>query len=184
MSDLGTLLKGYEHVFVFLTLVGVLVLIYFLLLKPAGYGLSVSVQGPNSKQGFMNYGAGNIGYYSDRTDSTGALENADPRGLTAAQSYGLRSNGDGFSNGAYEPPVYWPAGSLGLINAYDQVAVGSEGDETEVINDPNVMSAINDATKSGFRNKVGNYAMGSLQGFRNRRKAGMQNALDKSLMGF
>lgn len=178
MSDFGSLLKGYEHVFVFLTLVGVLVLIYFLLLKPAGYVLAVSVQQP---QGFQNYSAGNLGFYGDRTDSSGDVSQPNPYASTAAQSI------QGFSNSAYEPPVYWPAGSLGLINAYDQEAIKHEGDQLGTDYDygsARYNPAMSTVTPMGFRNRAGNYALGTLQGFRNRRKSGMQNALDNSLLGY
>ena len=181
----GNVLKCYEHIFVFLTMVGVLVLVYYLIVRPSGYGLTVGVTKPEGFQ-MNNYSAGNLGYYGQRTDSTGALELADPYGLSAAQAYGLRSSGEGFSNGAYEPPVYWPAGSLGMINAYGQSAMGLASSHDASINaalaSTGAEGADMNASADGFRSR-GNYAMGSLQGFRNRHVSGMQNALDKSMMG-
>lgn len=183
----GNVLKCYEHIFVFVTMVGVLVLVYMLILQPAGYVLSVSIaqkKAADAAQGFQNYSAGNIGYYSDRTDAPGDPSMPNPYASTAAQAV------QGFSNSAYEPPVYWPAGSLGMINAYNQDNIGAEGSDMNAADAATVVAAAAAsggpaaaaAAASGFRNKAGSYALGSLQGFRNHR-SGMQSALDKSLNG-
>jgi hypothetical protein len=182
----GNMLKCYEHIFVFVTMVGVLLLVYMLVLQPAGYGLDISLAQKRAAalQGFQNYSAGNIGYYSDRTDAPGDASQPNPYASTAAQAV------QGFSNSAYEPPVYWPAGSLGMINAYGQANIGAEGDDMNAADAATVVAAAaasggpDAAAKvaSGFRNKLGNYSLGSLQGFRNR--SGMQSVLDKSLQGY
>ena len=187
----GNVLKCYEHIFVFVTMVGVLVLVYMLILQPAGYGLNISLAQKQAAalQGFQNYGAGNIGYYGERTDAPGDSSQPNPDALTAAQSV------QGFSNSGYEPPVYWPAGSLGLINAYDQANIGAEGDDMNAADAATTVAAAAAsggpaaaaAVASGFRNRTGmrnNYALGSLQGFRSGRRSGMQSALDKSLQGY
>jgi len=183
---MSSMLKENEAFFVALTLVGVLVLLYSLVLHPM-LGITIDSRGI-TKQGMMNYSAGNAGYKS--VHSTAGLVAGDlyAGGSSEDQNVGgdmgvYNNFGDkpvsGFSIGGYEPPVYWPAGNAYEIDRYAQASIADEGhDMNPVAVMPSaVMPGAVDPVKAGFRNYVSSSLYGGSDGFKSNKQhhAGFRN---------
>jgi len=181
------MLKENEAFFVALTLVGVLVLLYSLVLHPM-LGITIDSRGI-TRQGMMNYSAGNAGYKS--VHSTAGLVAGDlyAGGSSEDQNVGsdmgvINNFGNtpvstpvsGFSIGGYEPPVYWPAGNAYEIDRYSQASIADEGHD---MNPVAVMpAAANAAVAQGFGGSyVSSKIYGGSDGFKSNKQhhAGFRN---------
>jgi hypothetical protein len=150
MANSNEPLRNIEPWVAAFTLVGVLILLYNLVWLP-----TMIEERSEYRDGMINYSAGNLGYYGLRSDGYAESNASCNAGRTAAQGVltgcgaaggdsswlatdqrnaandqragAYYAHADGFSNGAYEPPVYWPAATWGLLDAYDQTSMNDEG---------------------------------------------------------
>lgn len=110
MGQIGDAVKGYEHWFVLLSLVCVLVLTYYLVYVPMYEGFSSDWNNGGT------YGVGShIGHQGLR-DDTGFSNPSMQYDANGNKMQGFSSRRkSGMSVGGFEPPVFWNAGSYAAV---------------------------------------------------------------------
>lgn len=164
-------LGAFENIMLVVTMLGVLVLVYYLVLVPHGYSLALALDkkavAEEKKAGF--YGSGPVDYTAGNVGFASVLDNTGAPGTGSYGSSYVQTESDAFSGG-YEPPVFWNAGSYGAVGRMQSdnvgTASGPSDDGTAWENGP--MYANKNGSGGAGPNSNFSFAA-SQQGFRSRR---------------